>query len=126
MPPPRLTLGEAMRRNGIDDADVAYERVAVKPAPSWLRAVWPKGISAMALPKSVYVNPATLARILAGESKELLRHESIHIDQWRRYGRLRFVTKYLIDYLKGRASGLSHADAYRSIPFEREASSRNE
>jgi len=126
MPGPRLTLAAAMRTNGIDTADTRYDRVDVKPAPSMLQRVWPAGIKAMALPRRLYVNSQTMTQILAGEAEELLRHEAVHIDQWRRHGRVGFVAKYLADYVKGRAAGLSHAAAYRSIPFEQEATSRNE
>ncbi len=126
MPGPRLTLAAAMRTNGIDTVDPSFEGVDIRTVPSWLKAVWPKGIRAMSLPTRIHVNAETLARIIAGEAEELLRHEAVHIEQWRREGRVRFLAKYLSSYVKGRAAGLPHAVAYRAIPFEREASSRTE
>lgn len=126
MPASRMSLTDALRDNGIDVADTAYDDVAVKSAPSLLKKVWPKGIKAMALPRRIYVNAETLAKIVAGEAEELLRHEAVHVDQWRREGRVGFLAKYVAAYLKGRASGLPHSVAYRAIPFEREASSRTE
>jgi len=126
MPAPRLTLAAAMRANGIDADEPRYEAVDVSAAPAWLRTVWPKGIKAMALPKRIYVNAETMVKILAGEAEELLRHEAVHVEQWRREGRVGFLAKYLAAYVKGRAAGLPHAAAYRAIPFEREASSRIE
>ena len=126
MPGPRLTLAAAMRTNGIDTFDPGFEGVGISTAPWWLKAVWPKGIRAMSLPRRIYVNAETLADIVAGEAEELLRHEAVHIEQWRREGRVGFLAKYLSSYVKGRAAGLPHAVAYRAIPFEREASSRSE
>ena len=126
MPGPRLTLGAAMRTSGIDIVDPGFDSVDISTAPRWLKAVWPKGIRAMSLPKRIYVNTDTLAKIIAGEAEELLRHEAVHIEQWRREGRVGFLSKYLFSYVKGRAAGLPHAVAYRAIPFEREASSRTE
>jgi hypothetical protein len=126
MPGPGMTLAEALRRNGVDSTEPAYENVAIKAAPSWLRAVWPKGIRAMALPKRIYVTIEMLQRIAAGDARNLLRHEAVHVDQWRRHGRVGFLAKYLADYVKGRAAGKSHKEAYRSIPFEEEARSRSE
>lgn len=126
MPAPTMTLAEAMRRNGIDAPDPAFDSVAVTAAPGWLRKVWPKGVKAMALPRRIYVSAEALARIAAGEAGELIRHEAVHVDQWRREGWIGFLAKYLAAYLKGRAAGLPHSVAYRAIPFEREASSTSE
>lgn len=126
MPGPRLTLAAAMRTNGIDNVRALYDGVDIKAAPSWLQRVWPTGVKAMALPQRIFVNAQTMAKIVAGEAEELLRHEAVHIDQWKRHGRVGFLARYFADYVKGRAGGLSHSAAYRSIPFELEASSRNE
>jgi hypothetical protein len=121
-----MTLSEALAGNGVDAPDSAYDFVAIKTAPSWLRAVWPSGIKAMSLPKTIYVNAETLAKIVSGDAPRLLRHEAVHIEQWQREGRIGFLSKYLTAYLKGRAAGLPHAVAYRAIPVEREAVSRSE
>lgn len=126
MPTATMTLSEAMRHNGIDGADPFFDSVGIKPAPGLLRKVWPSGIKAMSLPKTIYVNAETLAKIISGDAPRLLRHESVHIEQWRREGRIGFLAKYLSAYLRGRAAGLPHSVAYRAIPFEREASSRSE
>ena len=52
---------------------------------------------------------------------QVLRHELVHIDQWRRLGMTRFVRRYLSEYLAGRRHGLSHDEAYARISLEREA-----
>ncbi len=122
----RMTLTQAMRDNGIDVSDPDFDSVAIKSVPGLLKKVWPSGTKAMSLPKSIYVNAETLAKIVSGDAQKLLRHEAVHIEQWRREGRIGFLTKYLTAYVKGRLAGLPHRKAYLAIPFEREAVSRSE
>lgn len=80
----------------------------------------------MALPRVVFASDRAFRRIVDGEAAGLLLHESVHIDQWRDHGVVRFLLRYLGDYLYGRAVGLSHHTAYRAIRFEREATERTE
>ncbi len=121
-----MTLTEGLVANGISATHPAYDGVTIAVAPWWLKRAWPKGVKAMALPRSIYAREDVFGKIAAGEAAVLLRHESVHIEQWRRYGRVGFLAKYLGDYLRLRAAGLPHPAAYRAIPFEREASSRSE
>lgn len=51
----------------------------------------------------------------------LLRHELVHVRQWRELGVVRFAAQYLTAYARGRLRGLSHWESYRQIPLEREA-----
>jgi len=51
----------------------------------------------------------------------VLRHELVHIDQWRRLGMTRFVRRYLTEYVEGRRRGLGHDEAYARISLEKEA-----
>lgn len=53
--------------------------------------------------------------------EEVMRHEQVHLEQIRKDGVLTFYLRYLEDYLKGRANGLSHHEAYLNIPYEKEA-----
>ncbi len=55
----------------------------------------------------------------------LLAHELVHVQQWREFGAPRFLYRYLGAYLRSRARGLGHWDAYRAIPFEAEARTRS-
>ena len=55
----------------------------------------------------------------------LLAHEVVHVEQWRELGAPRFLYQYFGAYLRGRARGLGHWDAYRAIPFEAEARTRS-
>ena len=124
--PSTLTLSEALVVNGVDEINPDYDTVKVSVAPSWLRRVWIGNVRAMTLPRRIFVSQEWFDRIVAGRAARLLRHESVHVDQWRRHGRVGFLSRYLWDYLRLRASGLSHQKAYRAIPFEKEAVSRSE
>lgn len=56
-----------------------------------------------------------------GASPRLLRHELIHVEQYRRMGVIRFVVSYVSAYLRWRIRGYPHRGAYRRIPHEIEA-----
>jgi len=57
----------------------------------------------------------------AASSPYLLRHELVHVRQWKRYGLLGFSIRYVGDYLRHRLRGRGHWAAYRRIRFEIEA-----
>ena len=121
-----LDLDTALRFNGVVTESDRYASVAVQPAPWWLLPLWGSGVEAMALPRVVFASSEAFDRIVNGEAADLLVHESVHVDQWRQYGIVGFLTRYLSDYLRGRAVGLPHRTAYRAIRFEREATERTE
>jgi hypothetical protein len=121
-----LSLDTALRRSGVAIEGEEYASVAVRPVPCWLARSWGSGTEAMALPRVILASAAAFDRIVAGGAATLLVHESVHIDQWRRHGVARFLTRYLSDYLRGRAVGLPHRTAYRAIRFERDANDRTE
>lgn len=54
-------------------------------------------------------------------SPYLLAHEAVHVEQWKRYGRVGFVARYVGSYLRWRLRGKSHRAAYLRIPQEIEA-----
>lgn len=85
-----------------------------------MRALWPRGISAMALPWGIYLAPGVLERSLA-DLGPLIVHELTHIAQWRRLGPVGWARSYLGDYLRSRRAGLQHHEAYRAIGLEAEA-----
>jgi len=121
-----LDLGTALRMNGVMESSERYAAVAVREAPRWMLAAWGSGVAAMTLAGTIYVSNNTLEQILSGTARTLLVHETVHVDQWRRFGRVRFLACYFSDYLKGRAVGLPHHAAYRAIRFERQAVDRSE
>ena len=55
------------------------------------------------------------------DDEELARHEAVHVHQWRRFGVLGFLRRYLGSYLALRMCGYPHVAAYRRIPLEVEA-----
>lgn len=63
-----------------------------------------------------------IVRTHCADNQALIRHERIHVDQWRTLGAPRFVWQYIGSYLKSRAKGHDHASAYLRIPLEVDAS----
>jgi hypothetical protein len=68
----------------------------------------------------------TLGRVVSVRRRfafdeRLLRHELVHVRQWRELGAIRFLVRYLGDYLRWRLRGYGHWAAYRRIPLEVEA-----
>jgi len=57
----------------------------------------------------------------AAGSDRLLRHELVHVGQWRRLGVVGFGVRYLGSYARWRLRRYPHWAAYRRIPLEIEA-----
>jgi hypothetical protein len=96
------------------------DRVEIRPAPAILRFLWNEPVAAMTVMHRVYVDPRlfdadpdTLAR--------LILHELVHVRQWNDAGPVRFLVRYVGDYLRARLGGRNHQDAYRAIRYEVEA-----
>jgi hypothetical protein len=53
--------------------------------------------------------------------EKLIRHESIHIAQYRELFVIGFLLIYLYDFVHGFIKYRNYSDAYKSIRFEREA-----
>lgn len=81
----------------------------------WIGGPAPPGFAAVTVGRLVIV------RRSAATSSRLLRHELVHVEQWRRYGYVGFLRRYLGAYLAGRLRGYGHRGAYRRIPLEVEA-----
>lgn len=54
-------------------------------------------------------------------SPYLLRHELVHVRQWRRFGVVGFLVRYVGAYTLGRLRRKGHRGAYLRIPLEVEA-----
>ncbi|MGE0879974.1 MAG: hypothetical protein AB7L13_22305 [Acidimicrobiia bacterium] len=55
------------------------------------------------------------------QSAYLIRHEKVHVRQWREQGFVGFLVRYVGSYLRWRMRGYGHWAAYRRIPAEIEA-----
>ncbi len=74
---------------------------------------------------AITIGPLVSLRRRAAGDERLLRHELVHVEQWRRHGLAGFLVRYLGAYVVWRLRGHAHWDAYRRIPFEVEASWRS-
>ena len=73
------------------------------------------GAAAITLGRFVFL------RSTAAGSERLMRHELVHVRQWRELGVVSFVQRYLGSYLLWRFRRYPHWAAYRRIPMEVEA-----
>ncbi len=80
----------------------------------WEGGPVPKGSDGVTLGSLVIVRPGRA-------TPYLLRHELVHVRQWRRYGVLGFSARYVGSYLLWRLRGKGHRGAYLRIPLEVEA-----
>lgn len=81
----------------------------------WIGAPVPPGAAAMTLGRHILIRPRAVG------DERLLRHELVHVRQFRELGAVRFFGQYLAAYLRGRVRGYGHWDAYLRIPLEVEA-----
>ncbi|MCU1390970.1 MAG: hypothetical protein JWL72_4308 [Ilumatobacteraceae bacterium] len=81
----------------------------------WVGGPVPKGSDAITLGSLVIVRSGH------EHSTHLLRHEQVHVRQWRRYGAVGFSVRYLGSYAIWRVRRKGHHGAYLRIPMEIEA-----
>lgn len=72
------------------------------------------------LGRDVFIRRALFTET-GGLPLSLVGHEVAHVAQVLERGPVSFYTRYVAQYLRGRARGLSDRDAYLQIPFEVEA-----
>lgn len=70
---------------------------------------------------AITLGPVVIMRRRGVGNERLLRHELVHVRQWREHGVIGFLRQYLAAYLRWRSLGYPHWAAYRRIPFEIEA-----
>ena len=70
---------------------------------------------------AITIGSVVSVRRRAASSSRLLRHEAVHVRQWRTLGLVGFLRRYLAAYLGWRLRGYPHWGAYRRIPLEVEA-----
>lgn len=78
----------------------------------WIGGPVPPGAAAITL------GPLVIVRTASAEDDRLIRHELVHVRQWRELGAMRFVIRYVGSYLAWRVRGYPHWAAYRRIPLE--------
>jgi hypothetical protein len=81
----------------------------------WIGGPVPPGAAAITL------GPLIIVRARAAGDAHLLRHELVHVEQWRRLGLVGFPVRYLGSYARWRLRGHGHRAAYLRIPLEVEA-----
>ena len=81
----------------------------------WVGGPVPRGSAAITL------GPLIIVRARAAGDAHLLRHELVHVEQWRRLGVAAFLVRYLGAYGRWRLRGHDHRAAYLRIPLEVEA-----
>jgi muconolactone delta-isomerase len=105
-------------RAGIDVPDVPLDGVAFRPMPSVLEWLIGNRASAITIRSTVFVRSDIVEAVVAGGMPELAAHELVHVRQWREQGTVRFLWRYLSEYLRLRVFGLGHDAAYRRIGAE--------
>ncbi|HMS12312.1 MAG: hypothetical protein V9E99_05835 [Microthrixaceae bacterium] len=81
----------------------------------WVGGPVPRGAAAITLGHVICIRERYV------DDELLVRHELVHVRQWREHGVVGFLRRYLSDYLRFRVRGLPHWAAYRRIGFECEA-----
>ena len=107
-----------MRRSGLDVGSLDISNVTVRPMPVWMSRVLGSRVAAMTLGNTILVAGHRFDEVVRGEQPDLLRHELVHVGQWRREGRVGFLAHYFSDYIRNRLIGLNHLVSYRAIGFE--------
>jgi hypothetical protein len=80
----------------------------------WEGGPVPKGFDGITLGSLVIVRSGKV-------TPYLLRHEQVHVRQWRRYGMIGFGVRYVGSYSLWRLRRKGHRGAYLRIPMEIEA-----
>jgi hypothetical protein len=81
----------------------------------WIGGPVPRGAAAITLGSLVIVRESSRG------SAYLLRHEQVHVRQWRRHGHVGFAVRYVGAYALWRLRRKGHRGAYLRIPLEIEA-----
>jgi hypothetical protein len=82
--------------------------------PWWLRPFLFRGTVAITLGRRIYIDAEHY-------TAAVVRHELVHVRQAGELGMLRFLTRYVLEYVRNRRRGMPHDEAYRAISFEAEA-----
>lgn len=106
---------------GLTRFDLVSDSVTVARMPRLLEAVLGSGVHAITLGSRIFIQSDRFESVVQGSEPELIAHELLHVEQWRRHGKLGFLARYLSDYVRLRVLGLTHGQAYHGIGFEHAA-----
>lgn len=84
------------------------------------RLIWP-GRSGWTFGRWIFIKP----NLAPDHETRLLRHERVHVEQYREHGIVGFLARYLSEYFVNLIKYRSHNEAYRQISFEIEARGRS-
>jgi hypothetical protein len=85
--------------------------------PRWLRPLLMRNVIAITLGRRIWIAD----HVRDEDFASLVRHEMVHVRQMARLGLVRFLWRYILEYIRNRLRGLSHDDAYLAVSFEVEA-----
>jgi hypothetical protein len=111
--------------SAIEEA-IASARATVRVGyPWWLRPWLTRDVVAITLGKRIYVS-ARFAERPAAALERLIRHELAHVAQVSRLGLVRFLWRYVSEFVRHYWRVRSWSRAYRMISFEVEAAAAEE
>ncbi|MGH3649257.1 MAG: hypothetical protein ACRDU9_01000 [Acidimicrobiia bacterium] len=123
-----MNAGRLLREGGYDIealrariGPVDPDRVNIWPASVLLRRLWRTGIKGVTIWKWILVDPELMRRGDRDRLACLVVHELVHLRQFAHSGYLRFMSRYLTEYWRGRIGGKTAREAYLDISAEREA-----
>jgi hypothetical protein len=85
--------------------------------PWWLRPFLARDVIAITLGRRIYVREA----MASASFERLLRHELAHVRQVQRLGLIRFLWRYMAEFLRNWVRLRNASAAYAAISFEIEA-----
>ena len=117
----KINAGEILRAAGGESCPVSLnpDTVRVRCVPVWIRLWWRGSFAAITMPWGIYVRHEVLHR--PEQLGTLIVHELAHVEQWRRLGVVRFLRRYVGEYVSLRRTGADHMSAYRGISLEADA-----
>lgn len=99
-----------------DIIDAARAKI-VLGYPWWLRPFLARDVVAITLGRRIYIG----SNLAPAAFERLMRHELAHVRQMERLGLLRFLWRYVLEFLRNFARLRNAFAAYQTISFEVEA-----
>lgn len=122
-----MNAARILAEAGLDSAElraelgpVRPEDVNIWPAAPYVRLLWRSGIRGVTLWKLVLADPEIMHGDIQGLARFVI-HELVHVGQFAELGYLRFMARYLREYVTARVRGEDHETAYLGISAEVEA-----